>query len=98
MRPEHVDQLFATDVPRAVQHQIGKQQTDLLAPQRLGQLHASDLDGQPSAELDASAFSYASRGRQRSGNVSTTPGVHLAGLWIPGLHRPTPSAGRERCS
>ncbi len=76
--PQRVDELVAADVPRPVEHQVGEQQRDLLAAQPLGKLHAVDLHGQPSTELDPSHLEGALCLRQRSGNVSTTSKLHRA--------------------
>ncbi len=76
--PQRIDQLIATDVPRAVEHEVREQQRDLPAAQPLGKLHAVDLHGQASTELDPSHLESELSLRQRSGNVSTTPRLHRA--------------------
>jgi hypothetical protein len=53
--PQRVRQLLATDVPSAVEHQIGEQQPSLLAAQPVRELSTVELDGQAAAELDTGA-------------------------------------------
>src|SRR5205807_9600941 len=81
-----------------VEHQIGEQQRDLPAAEPLDQLHALDLHGQPSTELDPSHFKRALGLWQRSGNVSTTSKLHLPDQWTPRWYAKTFSTGRHQRS
>ena len=58
-RPECADQLLPADRAQAVEHQVGEQQPDLPAPERVHPLVAVDLHRKLSAELDAGALCWA---------------------------------------
>ena len=80
----------------AVQQQVGEQQTDLPAAQRIGQLDAADLDGQAPTKLNPRAL-HGSRGH---GNVLETYRQRAPGILV-GVERGQPttnSAGRSEVS
>ena len=95
--PQRPDQLLASDVAIAVEDEVGEQQRHLPTAERIGHLHAVDLDRQPPTELNPRAFTDLSFRWQRSGNVSTTAAEDLARQWKPGHLHPRPSAGRSGC-